>query len=39
MEKFLDLDEKDAAEIVSGLTAKWDYEAVKVVVERLKRLR
>lgn len=42
IEKFLDLDENVGKEVVGRLSlnpVKWDYEGVRLVVERLKRLR
>lgn len=42
IEKFLNLDENAGKEVVGKLSlnpVKWDYEGVKLVVERLKRLR
>ena len=42
IEKFLDLDENVGKEVIGSLgvnPVKWDYEGVRLVVERLKRLR
>lgn len=42
IERFLDLDESVGKEVVGSLSVnpvKWDYEGVKLVIERLKRLR
>lgn len=42
IEKFLNLDENVGKEIIGRLSlnpVKWDYEGVRLVVERLKRLR
>lgn len=42
VEKFLDLDENVGKEVVGSLSVnpvKWNYEDVRSVVERLKRLR